>query len=694
MQSRPINALDFIKSQNYIEIPYYQRNYDWTKNNCERLMEDLYILHKDELPTHFFGSMVIKPGKLSSQSIVIDGQQRITTISLLILAIYNFIIEKNLESNYNLDLLYSNYLVNKQMRNQENIKLHSNPKDYEAYRLLFQDKKFYKQASNITKNYQYFYNELEKENIGVDDLIGSIEKLVLIEINLDSPQDDAQLIFESLNSTGLELSESDKIRNFLLMNENIEEQNDLYDKYWGPLEDLTSFQLDDFFRDYLTVRNSKYPNKSKVYEEFKKFFNNNYISKKIEFFEDLLDYGKTYQQINMMDTDSVELNYQLKRFVKLDVNVLKPFFMSIINDYNYDRLKQVDVLEILKVIETYIARRMITQQSSNALNKVFSVLYRDMSRILDKENQESSPANIISYLLLAKRGAAIFPDDEMVMQSFKDRNFYNINKNFRNFLFERLENRDTKEIIDIYGGLESGTFSIEHIMPQKLNSHWREELGINYKHIHDNYLNSIGNLTLTGYNSKYSNRSFTEKRNIANGFKDSNFKFLNSIPANSETWNEEKILKRIDAIIERALSIWEMPTSDYSHVVEVDDLITYIGEPSQFTGYKIKGYKFLDDEKYKEINTWVDMYVEVIKELYNIDPNPIIEAVEMNTKEGRLGNNFIKSPKKDKIGNYRKIDEGVYTFIALSNWEKFYIFNNLFPKYDIEYDALMLDAKE
>ena len=212
MQASPKNTLEFIKSQNYIEIPYYQRNYDWKKSNCERLMEDLYILHKDNVPEHFFGSIVIKPGNLSSQTIVIDGQQRITTISLLMLAIYNYLNINDINSEYNIDILYSNYLVNREMKKKENIKLHSNPRDLEAYKLLFKNPTFHKQASNITKNYNYFYNEIEKQLIEIDDLIESIEKLVFIEINLNAPNDDPQLIFESLNSTGLELSESDKKR--------------------------------------------------------------------------------------------------------------------------------------------------------------------------------------------------------------------------------------------------------------------------------------------------------------------------------------------------------------------------------------------------------------------------------------------------------------------------------------------------
>ncbi|MFB0971502.1 MAG: DUF262 domain-containing protein [Neofamilia sp.] len=691
MQGSPVNALEFIQGQNYIEIPYYQRNYDWKRSNCERLITDLLNLHEKDISTHFFGSIVVKPGDLSNQTIVIDGQQRITTVSLLMLAIYNYIMANNLDTEYDPNILYSNYLVNKKKKSQENIKLHSNPRDYEAYNSLFSNSKFFKQASNVTKNYIYFYEVIESKRIGIDDLIESIEKLQFIEINLNLPEDDAQLIFESLNSTGLDLKESDKIRNFLLMNENIGEQNYLYNTYWQTIEELTLFSLEDFFRDYLTVKNSAYPNKNQVYEEFKKFYNSNYINKKRDFFDDLMDYAKTYEQISLMNTDSSEINYQLKRFVKLDVNVLKPFIMSILHDYNNNNLTENDVIEILQVIENYIARRMITQQSSNALNKVFAVLFRDMIKIQQNNNHSSSPSNIISYLLLNKKGTAIFPDDEMVVQSFKQRNFYNINRFFRNFLFERLENKDSNEVIDIYGGLESGTFSIEHIMPQKLSSTWKEQIGGHHQQIHEQFLNSIGNLTLTGYNSSYSNRSFEEKKNIEKGFKDSNFKFLNSIPSKVDVWGEEEIVSRRDSIIERALTIWKMPVSDYKPIIEVDELVPFDGDPSQFTNYSIKGFAFINDE-YREANTWVDMYEEVIKELYNIDPTPIIEAVEMNIKDGAVAYTFRKTIGDDNASKYRKIDDGVYVITSSSNWDKFNILRHLLPKYELEYDVLMLDA--
>lgn len=246
MQGSPVNALEFIQGQNYIEIPYYQRNYDWKRSNCERLITDLLNLHEKDISTHFFGSIVVKPGDLSNQTIVIDGQQRITTVSLLMLAIYNYIMANNLDTEYDPNILYSNYLVNKKKKSQENIKLHSNPRDYEAYNSLFSNSKFFKQASNVTKNYIYFYEVIESKRIGIDDLIESIEKLQFIEINLNLPEDDAQLIFESLNSTGLDLKESDKIRNFLLMNENIGEQNYLYNTYWQTIEELTLFSLEDF----------------------------------------------------------------------------------------------------------------------------------------------------------------------------------------------------------------------------------------------------------------------------------------------------------------------------------------------------------------------------------------------------------------------------------------------------------------
>lgn len=404
-----------------------------------------------------------------------------------------------------------------------------------------------------------------------------------------------------------------------------------------------------------------------------------------------MDYAKTYDQIKLSNTRSDQINKGLFLLNKLDVNVLKPFLMSILYDFNKEKIDEYEIIESLKIVENFLVRRMITEQSSNALNKVFATLYRDVKRRFEDDLTNSNFYEIVSYELLNGSDSAMFPTNQMLEQSFRERGFYNINSNFRNFLFERLENGDSKEAINIYGGIKNGDFSIEHIMPQKLINEWKEDLGEDFQLIHDEYLNSIGNLTLTAYNPKYSNKSFHEKQNMKDGFRDSNFKFLNEIPAKAEKWGREEILARTESIINRALELWPKPETNYIPKVAKDELIQFTGDQGQFTSYSLKGYAFIDDVYHEEI-IWKELYVDVIKKLYEIDPNPILEAVEMSIDEGALGYSFRRTPDIPK--KYRKIVDNVYLRTSVSNWDKFNTFRHLFPKYDLEYDALMLDAKK
>lgn len=679
--------LSFIKSSRELDIPYYQRNYDWKLENCQRLMEDLYKMIENDYNSHFFGSIVVKPGVKHSSAIIIDGQQRITTISLLALAIYNYIMENEIETYANPNSWYSDYLVDQRFKGKSERKLNSNPRDNIAYKALYSTDNSFIKASNITKNYEYFYKEVSSGLVDLDSLMEAIERLEIIVINLDSPNDDAQLIFESLNSTGLDLKESDKIRNFLLMNEDILEQNYLFENYWQRIEDFTELSLDEFTRFYLTMKNYKYPNKNKIYEEFKSFYNKNYESKKREFFAEFLNYSKVYFYINNWSTGVDKVDTYLKRFIKLDVSVLKPFLLSVINDMLKSIISEEETSKILSIIESYISRRSITKQSSNALNKVFSTLYRDLKKYLDSNINNNTESEIIAYILMSKPGSARFPYDDLVSQSLRQGDFYNINSKFRTYLFERLENKDTIEAIDIYKGIEDDKFSIEHIMPQKLNSNWKTMLGENYKEVHETYLNSIGNLTLTGYNSKYSNKSFEEKKNMEDGFTDSKFLFLNKLPSTKLKWTEQEIKERTNLIIARALETWNLPKTTFEPTVASGDLIPFTGDDfSQFTGYYLKGYTFLDDN-YVEQNTWINLYFDVIKALYKLDPNIIIEEANQGFKSVK---NYISNEKYESRTS-KKLDDGIFILTDISNWDKLNSLNYLFGKYEIEPENLMVD---
>ena len=443
-----------------------------------------------------------------------------------------------------------------------------------------------------------------------------------------------------------------------------------------------SFQLSSFFRDYLTVKNGKYPNISRVYETFTEFYKNNCIDKK-SLFDELSDYSFAYQQILEASTKNRKIDEILNRFNEIQVTVLRPFLLAILSDFNGDRIKSDEVVGVLSILETYIARRMIAKFPSNSLNKVIATLYRDMKKI--DHSEDVSVQDILSYILLTKTNTAKLPTDKEVAESLRVNDFYNINSSFRTYLFERLENFDHVEALQIYQGIKDQDYSIEHIMPRKLSKQWINELGENYKHIHQNYINQIGNLTLTGYNSKYSNKSFGEKQTMEKGFKESHFVNLNRIPAKAKSWGEDEINLRTEELLNITLKIWPYPETKYVPILQEKELITFDGE-QKFTNYQISGYCFITDE-YQVETSWKDFFVSVIKQLAEINLNPMIELTKLTLQNGLEA---IFSSEPNSVNT--EITEGIYVYTSLSNWRKMNYIKQLLDLYQIEYDSLLIDA--
>lgn len=682
------SAIEFLRSAVKIYIPVYQRNYDWHIENCKLMFDDLLDLEINNNKSHFFGSIVVKPGNYSQDIIVIDGQQRLTTLSLLMLAIKKWL-DKNEEKAQNVRLT-SDYVLNTFLQDQylstpDKYILQSNPRDYKSYKLLFGNEKFHDKLSNITLNYNYLYSCIDNMKISIDQLMNSIQKLQFMVVNLNAPDDDPQLIFESLNSTGVALTDADKIRNFLLMNEEIPEQDKYFHNYWQPLEENTHFEVSKFFRYYLTIKNAEFPKISNVYNEFKNtYFDLNF--NKYDLFEDLNDYSNTYKMILECNTGTKKIDMILNRFLELNVTVIRPFIMAIINDFTSDRIMEEEAIKIVEIMEKYIARRIITKTPSNALNKVIATLYRDFRHFQDKHQGQYQDSEVILYLLLKKQGSGKVPTDEELIRNFKNNDWYNINSSYRSYIFERLENHNHIESLSIYEGLKNKDYSIEHIMPQKLSSDWKKELGKDYQTIHDNYVNSLGNLTITGYNSKYSNRSFEEKQNMVKGFKESHFVNLNKLPAKSEKWRETEIIERTNQLINSAIEIWSFPESTIQEVREEKELFIYDGNET-FSNYKIHGFTFINDE-YIPVKTWKAFFVELFKLLARIDINPLIECTKIDTNYG-----FESVILKEKIKDSEEIITGVYLFLILSNERKMNYINKFFEKYNLSYDQLSLDVE-
>ncbi len=602
-------------SDKHFIIPVYQRNYDWKKEQCKQLFDDLIDISKTNR-THFLGSIVsiYHDDGEDLEYLIIDGQQRLTTLSLLLLAIYKIINNNLLQTNVNKEQIKDEYLINKYSKDDKKIRLKPVKNDKNAFASLFKEENDYIQDTNITINFQYFYERILKKELSIDKLFLAIKQLIIVDIELKNGEDDPQLIFESLNSTGLDLKEADKVRNFILMKENSSTQERFYTFYWNKIEENTNYNVSDFIRDYLTIKERTIPNKNKVYLHFKRYVTNNIVNIE-ELLKDLLKFSTYYKKIINSKVNTDEISLILNKINRLESVVTYPFIMEIFEDKDNGIICEEDIKSILNIIVVFVFRRLICEVPTNALNKIFMTMAREIKKYNDfKEHY----LEIFKYIITRKKLTGRFPNDEEFGLKIVQKDIYNFKSKNKLFLLEQLENYDNKERVDIENLISNNILTIEHIMPQKLTPIWRESLGSNYEVIHEKYLHTLGNITLTGYNSKLSNKSFLEKRDMQKGFKESRL-FLNKALHSLEDWNEEKIINRANDLKDRALIIWTLPHSTYQSEEDNLKIFTLNDDDISFTGEKILSFKFME-EKEKILNSWKDFYRIISSMLYELDP--------------------------------------------------------------------------
>ena len=462
-----------------------------------------------------------------------------------------------------MDKIFKRYLVDEYQEDERKVKLKPIKKDMDAFdSLLYKPKDQYVKGSNVTRNYEFFYDKIMKSGLTMDELFETIKKLEVINIKLDE-DDDPQLIFESLNSTGLDLSEADKIRNYLLMSLAPAEQDDLYTRYWNPIEESTKYDPSSFVRDYLTMKQGKIGRIDKIYFIFKEYAENEKIGR-AELLEETHHYAKIYSQIDNANMGTEKINRKLNQVRTLDSTVAYPFYMAFFDYAGKNGLSDEEKYRVLYIVEAYWARRIICNLPSNALNKVFATLHRDVLNNMNKAVEGTNPTytDVLVYLLLKKGRSSVFPKDDEVKEDFATRQVYKMPANLRMFILERMENRDSKECHDVVKQLTEKTISIEHIMPQTLSDKWKEALGDEWERIHQQYLHTMANLTLTGYNSQYSNLAFIEKRDMEKGFNDSAFR-LNNYVKSCNQWTEAEMKQRQHDLLEVFMRLWPMPSTTF-----------------------------------------------------------------------------------------------------------------------------------
>ena len=547
-------------------VPIFQRNYSWQKNQYEQLWFDILRASKfKEKQNHFIGSIVYidmgTPAGRPQQLLLIDGQQRLTTISILLCAIKDYVQKFNLETKLiNLAKIKNQFLYNSDEIDEDRYKLLLNVQDKETYIKLIDNTIFTvnKPTTNIIKCYEFFYERIEdfiKQHGQIDEIYAGIFKLSLVSISLDKDSDNPQMIFESMNSTGKDLSQTDLLRNYLLMDLTPEKQTRLYQTYWKPMEELFGEDIykndlnkfDYFIRDFLTLKSDTgYICKiNNVYENFKRYYLDNNCEK-FAVLKDLFTYAKYYACIDLLQENDDELKLYWQEFKKLDSHVVYPFLLKLYDDYSRQILIKEDFKKILQVVISYLWRRAICEIPTNSLSKTFATLYQ----AVDKEDYVNSIIKAFVFKSSYKR----FPSDYEVREKLQTKDIYHFR--LRKYLLEVLENYYHKEPID----LNTANYTIEHIMPQNIehNLLWQQMLGEDWQEVHSLYLHSLGNLTITGYNAEMSNKSFVEKVNGESGFKHSHLKLNESI-AQCDVWNKKAIQRRTNILTDIILKIWKYP---------------------------------------------------------------------------------------------------------------------------------------
>ena len=578
----------FSESDTVFSIPVYQRDYNWQEKQCQRLFKDILQTGKNEkVSSYFLGSIVYIHdgiyGVGEKEFHVIDGQQRMTTLTLLFLAIY-FKLKGTILAK-DADKIYNQYVVNPY--SEKEIKLKLLPPEENLYILnKISHNKFNEleafQDRNMLKNYLFFEKELE--NLSFDDmkhLSNGIEKLIYIDIALEKGKDDPQKIFESLNSTGLDLSQGDLIRNYILMDLERGEQNRIYKEIWIPIEnnckvsdgsEITSY-VSDFIRDYLTLKTEKISSKPKVFETFKTY----YEKENDEKLEDMKKYSEAYSYIikPSLEKDK-DIQRELDYLKSLDKTVINTFLIGILKDYKDNILEKDELVNILTLLQSYLWRRYITEKPTNALNKIFQGMYGKISR------SGNYYENLVDILM-----AEDFPTDEELESALKLKNVYK-DKEKLNYVFKKLENYNHNELIDF----DNEKITIEHIFPQKPNKTWKENYSDNELEQMISFKDTISNLTLTGSNSNLSNKAFHEKRDDeVHGYRNSKL-YMNKYLGRLEEWNLLSMEARFESLYDDIIKIWKRPEDKATNDMEK---ITFVLKGKVTSG---KG-RLLSNEKFE-----------------------------------------------------------------------------------------------
>lgn len=608
MKATEAKLLDFLKKSPQFVIPIYQRTYSWTERECRQLWDDILRTgRKDDVAAHFVGSIVyIEKGlyQVSSQSplLVIDGQQRLTTVMLVLEALARRLGDTEPVDGFSAKKLRNYYLLNPLEEGERGFKLLLTQTDKQSLLALMQQKSKPTQHSlRIAENFSFFEEQVRALGDDLTPVCKGLAKLVIVDIALSRDQDNPQLIFESMNSTGRELSQADLIRNFILMGLEPAHQTRLYEDHWRPMEvafgqEAYGSHFDGFMRHYLTLRTGEIPNVKAVYEAFKAHARTTEAAAAgvDALVADIQAYAAYYCAMALDGEHDKELAVAFRDLRELKVDVAFPFLLELYHDFAEDRLEKDDFVKAVRLVEAYVFRRAICAIPTNSLNKTFATF----GRVLRKDRYLES----IQAHLLTLPSYRRFPNNEEFKRELSGRDLYNFPR--RSYWLRRLENHGRKERVPV------DEYTIEHILPQNqnLSSRWREALGPDWQRVQETWLHTLGNLTLTGYNAEYSDRPFAEKREMAGGFKESPLK-LNEGLGVLDIWDEAAIRVRAQRLAAQAATVWAPPA-----------LPAEVLEAYRPTAERPVGYALADHPQLADGSPMRPLFEAFRKEVLALDP--------------------------------------------------------------------------
>lgn len=686
-------------------IPVYQRSYSWKSSQCKQLFQDLLSIIETGRE-HFLGSVVLCAGKFNT-STVIDGQQRLTTVSLIWLAMSKLIYDHAKNATETLaDNIKKKYSYESVDDGSTMPRIVHVGKDKAAYAALIKgDENRFEKDSYLTQNFLLFYEWIKKSDFSLVDFYKAIKNLMIVEIELES-KDKPQLIFESLNSTGLALTDGDKIRNFILMNLDSRQQQEYYKEYWVEIEKNSNYSGNKnnsqesvtlFVRDYMTAQTTRISALRDVYSKFKEFAMNKNLGT-----EDLLSEMRTYSrylyEIENASTKSSKLNVVLKRLALLEMTVCHPFELKILNDYYNSALDESELEKILVMMESYIFRRLICEVPTNALNKIFASLYDSAKRLMQKGSISFYEA--VCYLLTSRNGSGRFPSDKEFMEAFAVKNIYKMRAKNKVYIFYCLNSGKNAEgdtsVIDKMQPDKNGNvvLSIEHIMPQTLNADWKQALGGEQKaaQIQEMWEHTIANLTLTGYNSSYSNSSFLTKLTLKTddgvgiGFKYSPL-HINEFVKKQTSWGEIQLKERLDYIQQESVKIWNLPVSEYKPTIKEAEALTLEDDSEDFTKTSFIDCSLNGDIlPIRQGEDWINAFIGIMKFLYKEYKYDIQKIANDDSLT------FLQNDKT-KFGNSVLMFDGIYAYLKSSTATKIGILKDVFNELEIDLDALVIHIR-